>query len=233
MLSLRDLHDSSRRLRICTYALTPLKNMVLGLLSLAGTIPMAATSVLSLQDKAEQKRENGVRAEWKTEKCNMRCRATARTPEDRKKMFEDSRLVLLDGRLFVQLSTYSGNPNHPFSGYYLPYPDSNFDGLVSTVSDNPPQLNWIYLDRRTFQIRHGLRVEAEKNGVTGPWGGRVCADGEIRLLMHNWEGFIAVETEEQGMWGLYFDRYDDGLKGKVTGDQRTVEVEVIREEMKW
>jgi hypothetical protein len=50
--------------------------------------------------------------------------------------------------------------------------------------------------------------------------------------MHNWEGFIAVETEEPGLWGLYFDRYDDGLKGKVAEGLRTVELEVIRVEMK-
>jgi hypothetical protein len=206
--------------------------MVLGLLSLAGTIPMTATSVLSLQDKAERTKENGTDAAWKTDKCHMRCRPSARTPDDRKELFADSRVVLRDGKLFVQLSNYQGEPNHPFSGYYLPYPDSNFDGLVSTISDNPPQLNWIYLDKRTFQVSHGLRVEAEKHGFTGPWGARVCADGEIRFLMHNWEGFIAVETTEPRLWGLHFDRFNDGLKGKITGEQRTVEVEAIREETK-
>jgi len=208
--------------------------MVLGLLSLAGTIPLTATSVLTLQDKAERTRKNDVDAEWKTDKCHMSCRPTARAPDDRKEMFTNSQVVLRGGKLFVQFSNYQGELNHPFSGYFLPYPDSNFDGLVSTISDNPPQLNWIYLDRRTFRLSHGLRVEAEKHGFTGPWGARVCAngEGEIRFLMYKWEGFIAVETEEPGMWGLYFDRYDDGLKGRVTEGRRTVEVEVLREEMK-
>jgi hypothetical protein len=206
--------------------------MVFGLLALAGTIPMTATSVLSLQDKAQSTKKDGVDADWKTEKCHMKCRPTARTPDDRKPIFADNRIVLRDGKLYVQVSAYQGQPNHPFSGYYLPYPDSNFEGLVSTISDNPPQLNWIYLETKSFQLSHGLRVEAEKEGFPGPWGARVCSDGEIRFLMHNWEGFIAVETEEPGLWGLYFDRYDDGLKGKVAEGLRTVELEVIRVEMK-
>ena len=204
--------------------------MVFGLIALAGSIPMTATSVLSLQSQAETTKSNGTDAEWKTEKCHMKCRPTARTPDDRKKLFAENRIVLRDGKLYVQLSTYKGEPNHPFSGYYLTYPNSNFEGLVSTISDNPPQLNWIYLETGSLQICHGLRVEAEERGLTGPWGARVCSNGEVRFLMENWEGFIAVETEESGLWGLYFDRYDDGLKGKVK-EQRTVELEVIREEI--
>ncbi|KAF1917606.1 hypothetical protein BDU57DRAFT_513950 [Ampelomyces quisqualis] len=204
--------------------------MVLGLLSLAGTIPMTATSVLGLQEKAETTRSNGTQAEWKTEKCHMRCRPTARTPEDRKEVFANNQIVLRDGKLLVQTSEYKGKPNHPFSGYYLPYPDSNFEGLVSTISDSPPQLNWIYLHTGTWHICHGLRMEAER-GLPGPWGARVCADGEKRFLMENWEGFLALETDEPGLWNLCFDRYDDGLRGKVKGNQRTVELELIREEM--
>jgi hypothetical protein len=192
---------------------------------------MTATAVLSLQDKAETTKSNGTQAEWKTEKCHMRCQPTSRTPDDRKALFKSNQIVLRDGKVFIQLSSYEGNPNHPFSGYYLPYPDSNFEGLVSTISDNPPQLNWLYFNTDSSQIRHGLRVEAER-GLPGPWGARVCSDGEIRFLMENWEGFIAVETEETGLWNLCFDRYDDGLKGKVKDGQRTVELELIRVEMK-
>jgi hypothetical protein len=190
--------------------------MVLGLIALAGSIPMTATSVLSLQDKAENTKSSGIKAEWKEEKCHMRCRPTARTPNDWKDLFKDNQIVLRDGYLYVQLATYEGKPNHPFSGYYLPYPDSNFEGLVSTISLEPPQLNWIYFDTNNSRIRHGLRVEAEKGGNTGPWGARV----------------IAVETEEVGLWSLCFDRYDDGLRGKVEAGRRTVELELIREDIK-
>ena len=190
---------------------------------------MTATSVLALQSQTENTKSQGTDAEWKTDKCHMRCRPTARTPEDRKELFRNSRVVLREGKLYVQLSEYHGQPLHPFSGYYLPYPESNFDGLVSTISDDPPQLNWIYLHIETLQFSHGLRAEAEK-GLTGSWGARVCSDGEKRFLFDNWEGFIAVE-EEQGLWSLCFDKNDDGLSGRVDEGQRTVEVELIREEM--
>lgn len=205
--------------------------MVFGLIALAGTIPMTATSVLSLQSQAENTKSNGADAEWKSEKSHIRCQPTARTPEHRKNLLRGSRVVLRDGKLFVQLSTYDGPRNHPFSGYYLPYPDSNFDGLVSTISDNPPQLNWIYLDTgsKIFQLRHGLRVEAEK-GITGPWGARVWASGEVRYLMENWEGFVAVENkDEPELWFLCFDKRDDGLRGRLEDGQGTIEVELIRE----
>ncbi|UPX20186.1 uncharacterized protein EKO05_0010427 [Ascochyta rabiei] len=203
--------------------------MVFGLISLAATVPMVATSVLSLQSQAENTKSHGIDAEWKTDKSHMKCRPSARTPEDRKELFKDSIVVLREGKLYVQLPSYHGEALHPFSGYYLPYPDSNFEGLVSTISDEPPQLNWIHLDTssKIYQIRYGLRAAAEQ-GLTGPWGARVCCDGEIRFLMENWEGSIAVETEEPGLCSSCFDRYDDGLKGKLARDQRTVEVELIR-----
>ncbi|KAL6160977.1 hypothetical protein ACJQWK_09095 [Exserohilum turcicum] len=210
-----------------------LQEMVFGLLSLVATVPLTASSVLTLQEQAEKNDSDGPSSEWKYEKCHIRCRATKRTPEDRKQMFQDSRVVICEGRLYVQLSTYQGPHLHPFSGYYLPFPHSNFDGIVSTISDNPPQLNWVYLDTNSdiFHFSHGLRVEAEER-LPGPWGARVCSDGEKRYLFENWEGFLAVEDENKpGLWKLCFDKHDNGLEGKIRTGQRTVEVELIREEM--
>jgi hypothetical protein len=207
--------------------------MVLGLISLVGTIPLTVSSVLTLQEQAERRDSDGPNSEWKHDKCHIRCRATERSPEDRKELFKDSRVVLSGGRLYVQLSTYQGPHLHPFSGYYLPFPNSNFDGIVSTISDNPPQLNWIYLDTDSdiFHFSHGLRIEAEE-GLTGPWGARVCTNGEKRYLFENWEGFIAVENEDEpGLWKLCFDKYDNGLEGRIRQGQRTAELELVREEM--
>lgn len=197
----------------------------------AATTPAVATSVLTLESQADKTQNDNTDSEWKGEKCHIKVRPTDRTPEDRKGLFDDSKVVLRGGKLYVQLSSYSGT-NHPFTGYYLPYPDMNFEGLVSTISDEPPQLNWIYLDTssKILQINHGLRVEADE-GVPGPWGARVCENGEINYLMETWEGFVVVETDEPGLWSLCFDRYDDGLKGKLDEGRRTVEVELIRDEI--
>ncbi|KAJ8114096.1 hypothetical protein OPT61_g3933 [Boeremia exigua] len=179
-------------------------SMVLGLISLAATVPMVATSVLSLQSQAENTKSHGTDAEWKSDKCHMHCRPSARTPEDRKELFATSQVVLRDGKLYVKLSNYQGERLHPFTGYFLPYPNSNFDGLVSTISDEPPQLNWIYLDTssKTFQISHGLRIEAEQ-GLTGPWGARTGAmEFVFRSLRRRAEGKAGRRPKDRGSGAL-------------------------------
>lgn len=61
----------------------------------------------------------------------------------------------------------------------------------------------------------------------GPWS---CTKIDRRLLFEGWEGFLAVK-EEKGMWALYFDREDDGLKG-VGVEGRKLEVELWRKELR-
>lgn len=172
--------------------------MVLGLVSLAATVPLTATSVLSLQDQAQQRTGQDSGAAWMRNKAQIRARASRRTPEDQKPIFNDSCVVLRGGFLYVQTASPSPQKIHPFTGYYLPYPDADYDGIASTISDDPPQLNWIYIDTSTHQVRHGLRAEAEQ-GLTGPWGARV-EPREKRVLWGGFEGFLAVETDESGLW---------------------------------
>lgn len=118
--------------------------------------------------------------------------------------------------------------DHPFAGYFLPFPEQNWgrkgEGLVSTISDEPPQLNWIYVDQDTYEIKYGNRIEAEPHFV-GPWD---CTRIDKRLTMEGWEGFMAVK-EAPGLWGLYFDRDDNGLEGKVV-KKTILEIELTRKE---
>lgn len=51
------------------------------------------------------------------------------------------------------------------------------------------------------------------------------------MTIEGWEGFVAVE-EVPGLWALYYDRDDDGLKSKVSMGTRVLEVELIRREKK-
>jgi hypothetical protein len=50
-----------------------------------------------------------------------------------------------------------GEAGHLFAGYFLPFPGKNWgrkgDGFVTTISDDPPQLNWIYIEKDTYEIR--------------------------------------------------------------------------------
>lgn len=104
--------------------------------------------------------------------------------------------------------------------------------MVSTISEDPPFLNWIYVDSRTSEVKYGVRDEAEAH-VTGPWD---CTKQDRRLTFEGWEGFTVVqEDEERDLWGLYFDREDDGLRveGQVGRDvprKRMLQVLIEREE---
>lgn len=107
---------------------------------------------------------------------------------------------------------------------------------MSTISDNPPFLNWIYVDKDTYEVKYGNRSESEGQ-LLGPWS---CTPIEKRATFDEWEGFVVVEEPVQGEgadhrqvdWALYFDVEDDLLRDKVPPDRRVLEVELIRKEMR-
>lgn len=118
---------------------------------------------------------------------------------------------------------------HRFAGYFLPHPDHEWgwrgEGLLSAIPDDPPQLNWIYIDQETYVVKCGTKAESEAD-LVGP--GNWSKVGR-RMMFEGWEGFLAVE-EKAGIRALYFDGEDDGLRGKVPR-KRTVEVELSRKEI--
>ncbi|KAK2038503.1 hypothetical protein LZ31DRAFT_478672 [Colletotrichum somersetense] len=142
---------------------------------------------------------------------------------------EGRQVVLSGDRLFVDTGTAHNVPfGHPFEGYYLPYPESRFSGLVSTITHEAPIMNWIFVDPVSYQLRFGNRAAADGN-LTGPWE---CTRQDRRLTLCGWEGFCAV-LEESGVWGLYFDCDGDGLHRKFYHDGRVViEIELLRREMR-
>ncbi|KAF8177064.1 hypothetical protein K438DRAFT_1606735 [Mycena galopus ATCC 62051] len=106
---------------------------------------------------------------------------------------------------------------HPFSGFYLEYPvDPKPLGLVSTISQDPPELNWIYVDKRTLEVKYGNKT-ASQNHIPGPWD---WTDDQEALILDGWEGFVALE-ESPGVWGLHYDRDEDHLR-RARGKSRTV-----------
>jgi hypothetical protein len=83
------------------------------------------------------------------------------------------------------------------------------------------------VDKDTYEVKYGLRVEAEGHHV-GPWN---VTPIDRRLNFDGWEGFTVVE-EKEGVWALYFDYDDDGLEGKVPLDKRIMEIELTRKELR-
>ncbi|WYZ43283.1 hypothetical protein EsH8_VI_000982 [Colletotrichum jinshuiense] len=142
---------------------------------------------------------------------------------------EGRRVVLSGDRLFVDTGTAYDVPfGHPFEGYYLPYPDSPFSGMVSTITHEAPIMNWIFVDPLTYQLRFGNRAASDGN-ITGPWE---CTRQDRRLTLCGWEGFCAV-LEDSGVWGLYFDHDGDGLRRMLGQEGRVViEIELFRRELR-
>jgi hypothetical protein len=89
----------------------------------------------------------------------------------------------------------------------------------------------VYLDRNTYEIRYGSRQDCQGH-ILGPWN---WTDDEQGVTLEGWEGFVAVEEIRgldggRSIWALYFDRNDDGLKGKADG-KRVLQVSLERKLM--
>ena len=85
-------------------------------------------------------------------------------------------------------------------------------GMVSTIADDPPMLNWIFVDKDTGFVRHGGRQETLGGHTIGPW---FWTDDEQRLTLEEDDAqFVAVWMEEEKKWAIAYDRdgsiRDDG-----------------------
>jgi hypothetical protein len=125
-----------------------------------------------------------------------------------------------------------GSVPHPFTGFYFMYPDDDRSplqrGFVSTISDDPPMLNWIYVDKNTVELKYGNRTGSIEH-IVGPWD---WTEDESGVTLEGWEGFAAVEEEEtpDGLkWALYYDQWDDDFgNGRKVGGRNRVQCSLER-----
>ncbi|KAK5118431.1 hypothetical protein LTR62_002945 [Meristemomyces frigidus] len=213
--------------------------MVFGILTAVAAAPaIVGTTEAIRQGQRENKRE-----EHRGRKNNLTVTLLRRSPY--RVQFDGALIVLKDNKLWIDVrqNDRRNEQYHPFTGYYLPWPHGNTanewkqlgyahgEGLVTTINDEN-FLNWAYVDRETHEVRYGVRAEAERHKV-GPWS---CTKIERRLSFEGWEGFMAVQEEEgEGMWALYFDCNDDGLRrdgqpGRL--GKPILELEVWRRELR-
>jgi hypothetical protein len=212
--------------------------MVLDLLGLAIGLPTAtavstgvavATSEAVKQQEQEARKNQSRMQEFHVD---IFCDA----PSRKKYQVDGTMAVLKDDKVWLARKDpetkmplpLEGEPRacHPFTGFFLDYTgdrpqvDPMFErlnraakirGLVSTISKRPATLNWIYVDRRTMEVKYGSR-EQTRGHILGPFG---WTEDEIGLTLEQWEGFVAVE-ERKNVWALYYDRDDDGLRDTVT-----------------
>ena len=118
--------------------------------------------------------------------------------------------------------------HHPFTGFYVVYPDDDrmyTRGIVSTITVDPPMLNWIYADKDTLEMKYSNRTGSIAHHVGSfDWTDEDPDDSAVTL--EDFEGFMAVE-EKPGQWALYFDWDDDGLKSH-RGEKRVVQISLYR-----
>ncbi|CAM1503159.1 Fc.00g079350.m01.CDS01 [Cosmosporella sp. VM-42] len=192
-------------------------------------------AMLGTQEAIRQSQSKTKREEHRARRCNLVVSCVKSSIRSRD--INNKLVVLKDSKLYIanEFPLEDDEPSdsvrngYPFSGYFLPFPDKAYEGLVSTISDDPPMLNWIYVDKDTYEVKYGVRAEAEaKENFTGPFD---CTKQDRRMTLEGWEGFAAVE-ELPGVWALYYDREDDGLKSKVPLGTRVLEVELTRREKK-
>ncbi|KAI0173462.1 hypothetical protein GGR52DRAFT_580102 [Hypoxylon sp. FL1284] len=192
-----------------------------------------APALLGTQEAIRQSQSKNKREEHRSRRCNLAVSCVkqsirSRDIHGRLVVLKDNKLYLSTGASVSEdVPATTAGSGYPFSGYYLPYPDKSYEGLVSTISDDPPMLNWIYVDKNTYEVKYGVRADAQEH-ITGPFD---CTRQDRRMTLEGWEGFVAVE-EFPGIWALYFDRDDDGLVTKVPMGTRVLEIELTRREKK-
>ncbi|MCJ1479693.1 hypothetical protein MMC13_008379 [Lambiella insularis] len=203
--------------------------MVLGILTAVAACP----AIIGTTEAVRQGQRNNAKERHRGQKANLV--VSCPTKSSRSAQIDGGMVVLRKNKLYIDVSTaeeleFDKPSGHPFSGYFLPHPEHNWgwqgEGLVSTIMDDPPQLNWIYVDQETYEVKYGTKVESSSH-LVGPFN---CTKVDRRIIFEGWEGFLAVR-EQQDIWALYFDREDDGLKNKVS-DKRILEIELVKKERK-
>ncbi|KAF2139212.1 uncharacterized protein K452DRAFT_352515 [Aplosporella prunicola CBS 121167] len=182
----------------------------------------ACPAMLGTQEAIHQGQAKNRREEHRARRCNLI--VTCVKVSHRASQLNGKFIALKNAKLYI---SNGGEDEHFFHGYYLPYPDTKYEGLVSTITSVAPILNWIYIDKDTYEVKYGVRDSAQPH-LTGPFD---CTRQDRRLTFEEWEGFVAVE-EQPGQWALYFDRDDNGLRGKIQPGKKSLEVTLKRIERK-
>lgn len=186
---------------------------------------VAFASVFGAAEAMRQTQAKSRRQEHRSRKNNLlvHCTKSSRYSAE----IEGKHVVLSGDKLYIDTGTEYDVPfGHPFAGYFMPFAETQFEGLVSTICDDPPIMNWIYVDRQTYEVKFGTRAWAEPN-FKGPFD---CTRQDRRLTLGGWEGFVAVK--EGNFWALYFDLECDRLRSKVAEGTPVLEVELQRIEMR-
>lgn len=97
-------------------------------------------------------------------------------------------------------------------------------GLVSQVADDPPLLNWIYVDKDTMELKYGNKSTSITHNV-GPWD---WTEDESAIMFDELESFTAVEDPTTKKWQVYVDMRDDSLEQVIPKGRRKLQISLKR-----
>ena len=170
--------------------------MVFGLLGLTA-IPTTIGVAAGVSEGRKEK--DLAREEERMRKFRLECFCEA---NGRKAKEIDGGIVVLRGeKLYIVPRNRDQDTGHPFEGFYIEYPDPDRPrplplGLVSTISKNPPMLNWIYVDKNTREVKYGNRTQSRAH-IVGSWGWDAGEEGGAGgLTLEGGEGAVAVEADD-------------------------------------
>ncbi|KAL4774658.1 VPS28 protein-domain-containing protein [Aspergillus nidulans var. acristatus] len=138
---------------------------------------------------------------------------------------DGKRVVLRNNKVYIDDPNPANRKveSHTGQAFYIDYPEPDHMkdlkrglGLVSTIQDNPPMLNWIYCDKETHELKYGNRTQSCEH-VPAPWD---WTDNEMTIILERSWGFYAVkekDVEGRWSWAVYLDRDGDDLQ-RVLGD---------------
>ncbi|KAK5198197.1 hypothetical protein LTR92_002442 [Exophiala xenobiotica] len=188
--------------------------MVIGLLILTAipTVTGVAQAISGQKTREErQKDENRM----KKFHIDIHCEAdNARTTG-----IHDKRLVLKDDRVWLGPHE-AQNPcpeGYVAQCFYIEYPDNE-------VRDDPPLLNWLYVDKDTMELKYGNKSASIEHHI-GPWD---WAEDEKIITFDKSKGFTAVQDPKTRRWQIYHDMDNDGLSRFVSKGRRMVQVSLQR-----
>lgn len=195
--------------------------MVLGLLALT-----ALPTTIGIAEGVSSRNKDKTAAADASQMRQFTLTCFCSAPSRKTSLIHNGSIVLRNQQVYIALSPPADS--YPFKGFYIAYPDPARTpvqlGLVTYVSDDPPALSWMYVDKGTRQLRYGNRTESIAHEV-GPWGWEAGEEGGAGgVTFDGGEGAVAVETEEG--WEVRWED-GDGNVGDV-GGRRVLSVSLER-----
>lgn len=185
--------------------------MVLGLLAIAA-IPTTIGVAEGISEGRKEEEKDPATEEERMRKFNLECFCEANSQAA--KGIDGGHVILRRDKLYIVPRSAVSGTGHPFEGFYIEYPDPERPpplplGLVSTISKDPPMLNWIYVDKNTREVKYGNRTQSREHTV-GSWGWDAGEEGGAGgLTLEGGEGAVAVEADDG--WEIRWEDEDGNV----------------------